>query len=75
MTLPLFVSGLLAAVLLYPGGLSAAFPSALVTPLIGAAVGFGALWLLAFLYRRVRGREGLGGGEPFLLGAGGAWVG
>ena len=75
LTLPLFVSGLLAAALLYPGGLSAAFPSALTTPLIGAAAGFGGLWLLAFLYRRVRGREGLGGGDPFLLGAGGAWVG
>jgi len=43
--------------------------------LIGAAVGFGGLWLLAFLYRRVRGRDGLGGGDPFLLGAIGAWVG
>jgi leader peptidase (prepilin peptidase)/N-methyltransferase len=75
LTLPLFVSGLLAAVLLYPGGLASAFPSALIPPLIGAAVGFGGLWLLARLYRLVRGREGLGGGDPFLLGAGGAWVG
>lgn len=75
LTLPLFVSGLLAAVLLYPGGLGAAFPSALITPMVGALAGFGGLWLLAFLYRRVRGREGLGGGDPFLLGAGGAWVG
>ena len=75
LTLPLFVSGLLAALLLYPGGLSAAFPAALVPPLIGASVGFGGLWLLARLYRLVRGREGLGGGDPFLFGAGGAWVG
>lgn len=75
LTLPLFVSGLMAAVLLYPGGLAAALPSALVPPLIGAAVGFGGLWLLARLYKRVRGREGLGGGDPFLFGAGGAWVG
>lgn len=75
LTLPLFGGGLIAAVLLYSGGLSAAFPSALISPLIGAAVGFGGLWLLARLYRLVRGREGLGGGDPFLLGASGAWVG
>lgn len=71
LTLPLFVSGLIAAVLLHPAGLPVAMPSAL----IGAAVGFGGLWLLARLYKLVRGREGLGGGDPFLLGAGGAWVG
>jgi len=75
LTLPLFVGGLIAAVLPYPGGMSAAFPSALISPLIGAAAGFGGLWLLARLYRLVRGREGLGGGDPFLLGASGAWVG
>ena len=75
LTLPLFVSGLIAAVLLYPGGLNAAFPSALIAPLIGALAGFGGLWLLARLYRVVRGREGLGSGDPFLLGASGAWVG
>lgn len=75
LTLPLFVTGLLAAVVLNPAGLPAALPSALTVPLIGAAVGFGGLWLLARVYRRVRGRDGLGGGDPFLLGAGGAWVG
>lgn len=75
LTLPLFLSGLLTAVLLHPGGLSAALPSALIPPLIGSAVGFGALWMLAWLYKLARGREGLGGGDPFLLGAGGAWVG
>jgi leader peptidase (prepilin peptidase)/N-methyltransferase len=75
LTLPLFVSGLIAAVLLHPAGLPVAMPSALIPPLFGAAVGFGGLWLLARLYKLVRGREGLGGGDPFLLGAGGAWVG
>jgi len=43
--------------------------------LIGAAAGFGVLWLLALIYKRLRGRDGLGGGDPFLLGAIGAWVG
>lgn len=41
----------------------------------GVAVGFGLLWLIAAAYRRVRGREGLGGGDPFLMGAIGGWVG
>lgn len=43
--------------------------------LIGGAAGFGALWLIAFAYRRLRGREGLGGGDPKLLGAIGLWLG
>jgi leader peptidase (prepilin peptidase)/N-methyltransferase len=45
------------------------------TPLLGAAVGYGALALIAWLYKRTRRREGLGGGDPRLLGAVGAWVG
>lgn len=75
LTLPLFAGGMIAAVVLHPAGLPAALPAALGPPLLGAAVGFGGLWLLARLYRLVRGREGLGGGDPFLLGAGGAWIG
>lgn len=43
--------------------------------LIGVAAGFGSLWLLAFTYRALRKRDGLGGGDPFLFGAAGAWVG
>ena len=42
---------------------------------IGAAIGFGALWLIAAGYRRLRGREGLGLGDAKLLGAIGAWLG
>lgn len=67
LTLPLAAAGLGAALL--PGG------TGLLNAAIGAGAGFGTLWLLAVLYRRVRGRDGLGGGDPFLLGAGGAWVG
>lgn len=42
---------------------------------IGGVVGFGALWLVAAVYRRVRGREGMGGGDPKLFGAIGLWLG
>lgn len=45
------------------------------TALIGLAAGFGSLWLIGFTYRRIRGRIGLGGGDPKLVGAIGAWVG
>jgi leader peptidase (prepilin peptidase) / N-methyltransferase len=43
--------------------------------LIGGTVGFGTLWFIASTYRRIRGREGLGGGDPKLLGAIGCWMG
>ena len=42
---------------------------------IGAAVGWAALSLIALAYRRLRGREGMGGGDPKLLAGIGAWVG
>lgn len=67
LTLPLLATGGLAAVLLDH--------TAPLDALVGAAAGFASLWLLAFAYRRLRGREGLGDGDPFLLAAGGAWVG
>lgn len=43
--------------------------------LIGMVTGFAALWLIAASYRLSRGRDGLGGGDPKLLGAIGAWLG
>ena len=67
LTLPLLATGGLAAVLLDH--------TAPLDAVIGAAVGFAGLWLLAFAYRRLRGREGLGDGDPILLAAGGAWIG
>jgi leader peptidase (prepilin peptidase)/N-methyltransferase len=42
---------------------------------IGAAAGYAVLALIAFGYRAARGREGLGGGDPKLLAAIGAWLG
>lgn len=43
--------------------------------LIGLAAGFAGLWLVATGYRLLRQREGLGGGDPKLFGAIGAWLG
>ncbi len=43
--------------------------------ILGGAIGFGLLYLVAFTYRHVRGREGLGGGDPKLFGAIGLWLG
>lgn len=47
----------------------------LVSAALGAALGYGMLALVALGYRRLRGREGMGGGDPLLLGAIGIWVG
>ncbi len=66
-TLPLIGLGLLAAL---------ALPEpALPQRLAGAALGWAGLEGLRRGYRRWRGREGLGGGDPKLLGAIGAWLG
>ena len=65
LTLPLIVSGLAVA----------AAQGVLVEHALGAAIGFSALTLLSMAYRRFRGREGLGGGDAYLLAGGGAWCG
>ncbi len=67
LTLPLVLAGLTVTAWLDPGSLGA--------HALAAAGGYGALWLIAELYRRFRGREGLGLGDAKLLAAAGAWVG
>jgi leader peptidase (prepilin peptidase) / N-methyltransferase len=67
LTWPLLAAGLAAAW----GG----FGPPLGSRLIGAAAGFGALFLIRHAYRALRGRDGLGGGDPKLLAAIGAWLG
>ena len=67
LTLPLIVTGLGASWLI---GLEP-----LINAGIGLVAGFVTLWLIGWLYTRVRGREGLGGGDPFLFAGAGAWVG
>lgn len=63
---------------LIPAGLAVGWVGigpALDARLIGAAAGFLSLALIAWGYRRLRGREGLGGGDPKLFAAIGAWLG
>jgi leader peptidase (prepilin peptidase)/N-methyltransferase len=67
LTLPLIPLGLVAAW----AGLGPALPERVA----GAAIGWAGLALIAAVYRRLRGREGMGGGDPKLLAALGAWVG
>uniref|UniRef100_UPI003593B86C prepilin peptidase n=1 Tax=Blastomonas sp. TaxID=1909299 RepID=UPI003593B86C len=48
---------------------------ALTERLIGGIAGFALLWLVAWGYRRARGHDGMGGGDPWLMGAIGLWLG
>jgi leader peptidase (prepilin peptidase)/N-methyltransferase len=41
----------------------------------GAAIGYAALWLVATLFSRITGKEGMGAGDFKLLAALGAWLG
>ncbi|HEY7598699.1 MAG TPA: A24 family peptidase, partial [Candidatus Limnocylindrales bacterium] len=67
LTLPLIPSGLALAWAIDPG--------LLWGHALGALAGFASLALIAGVYRRVRGREGLGLGDAKLLAAAGAWLG
>ena len=67
LTLPLIIAGLAAAFLFNPDQLT--------DRALGAALGYFSLMAIAALYRRLRGREGLGGGDTKLLAASGAWLG
>jgi leader peptidase (prepilin peptidase) / N-methyltransferase len=67
LTLPLIVLGLAVA-----GDLE---PERLWDPLLGVVFGYSALWAVGWIYRRLRGREGLGLGDAKLFAAAGAWVG
>lgn len=67
LTLPLVPAGLLVAAL--------GVGPALEDRLLGTLIGFGALLAIALAYRAVRGREGMGGGDPKLMAGLGAWLG
>jgi leader peptidase (prepilin peptidase) / N-methyltransferase len=66
LTIPLGVAGLGIAALT-----TAAFPD----HLLGAALGLALPAGIAFVYKHLRGRDGLGGGDVKMLAAIGAWVG
>lgn len=66
-TLPLLIIGLGVGLV----GIDPSFPDRLW----GGAGGYLSLAAIALVYKRVRGRDGLGGGDPKLLGAIGAWLG
>jgi leader peptidase (prepilin peptidase)/N-methyltransferase len=62
---------------LIPAGLGVAYliaPDRLAGHAAGAITGFAAFSIIAWLYRRIRGRHGLGMGDAKLLAASGAWV-
>jgi leader peptidase (prepilin peptidase) / N-methyltransferase len=67
LTLPLLWAGLLSAA----AGWTIALPQAV----IGAAVGYGSLWGVFWLFKLATGKEGMGYGDFKLLGALGAWLG
>lgn len=67
LTLPLMPLGLIAAWL--------GFGPALAERAAGAAIGWAVLALIAWAYRRLRGRDGMGDGDPKLFGGIGAWLG
>ncbi|WP_265569471.1 prepilin peptidase [Sphingomicrobium nitratireducens] len=71
--LPNRLVALLAVAGMALGGLATGV--SLVDRLIGGAAGFAALWLLAAAFKRLRGKDGMGAGDPKLLGALGLWVG
>lgn len=66
LTLPLAAAGVAVAWLL---------DADVATSLIGCAAGYASLWLVAALYRYRTGRHGIGGGDPKLFAAIGAWLG
>ncbi|MBV2150065.1 A24 family peptidase [Sphingobium sp. AS12] len=67
LTAGLAITGLVASI--------AGLGPAPIDSLIGGLAGFGSLWAVKEIYRLIRGREGLGGGDPKLLGGIGCWLG
>jgi leader peptidase (prepilin peptidase)/N-methyltransferase len=73
-TLPLMWAGLLAAVFVGPIA-GSPIPVSARDALIGAAAGYGSLWLVFHIFRLITGKEGMGYGDFKLLAALGAWLG
>lgn len=73
-TLPLMWAGLLAAVLWGPIP-GSPIPVSPRDALVGAAAGYGSLWLVFHAFRLITGKEGMGFGDFKLFAALGAWLG
>lgn len=67
LTLPLLLGGL--ALVAWDD------PDALTDHAVACTLGYGSFQAVAFAYRRLRGRDGLGGGDAKLIAAAGAWCG
>ena len=75
-TLPLLWGGLFVQLLLPALGLTTpTFAVPLPEAVIGAMAGYLSLWLVYWVFKLVRGKEGMGYGDFKLLGALGAWLG
>jgi leader peptidase (prepilin peptidase)/N-methyltransferase len=76
-TLPLLWAGLLLHVVLGAVGTAAPYDVRvdLADSVIGAMAGYLALWSVYWLFRLIRGKEGMGYGDFKLLAALGAWLG
>src|SRR5205085_3050887 len=75
-TLPLLWAGLLAQILVPAFGLTEpSFVVPLPTAVIGAVAGYLSLWSIYWIFKLVRGKEGMGYGDFKLLAALGAWLG
>lgn len=70
--LPNVLTGLLALTGLVAGFF---FEPGWIDRVAGGVTGFALLYLVAFTYRHIRGREGLGGGDPKMFGGIGLWLG
>ena len=66
LTAVLAVTGLIDGLFFDPGW---------IDRILGGVIGFGLLYLVAFTYRHIRGRDGLGGGDPKMFGGIGLWLG
>jgi leader peptidase (prepilin peptidase) / N-methyltransferase len=71
--LPDRLTALLAITGLVLGGIGLSIP--LTDRLIGGVAGFASLAAIALAYHQLRGRDGMGGGDPKLFGAIGLWLG
>jgi len=66
------MAGLFAGVRSWEAGWNGAV---LVPAIAGGMIGFAILWTVRIVYRRSRGRDGMGAADPLLLGAIGLWIG